>query len=119
MEKKSDKNLYQILSVIRLLKHIASEHVSWHNSFRKVSQNVLCVHHHSLWFEGFSLQWLLLLQSTGSRHLGLIVVAHRLSCSEACGIFPDQGSNPFLLHWLVVSLPLSHWGSQFGVLPCR
>ena len=33
MEKKSDKNLYQILSVIRLLKHIASEHINWHNSF--------------------------------------------------------------------------------------
>ena len=27
MEKKSVKNLYQILSVIRLLKHIASEHI--------------------------------------------------------------------------------------------
>ena len=34
------------------------------------------------------------LQSTGS-----IVVAHGLSCPEACGIFPDQGSNPCLLHW--------------------
>ena len=34
------------------------------------------------------------LQSTGS-----VVVAHRFSCSEACGIFSDQGSNPFLLHW--------------------
>ena len=30
---------------------------------------------------------------------GLVVVAHRLSCSEACGIFPDQGLNPCLLHW--------------------
>ena len=28
---------------------------------------------------------------------GLVVVAHRLSCSEACGIFPDQGSNRYLL----------------------
>ena len=33
------------------------------------------------------------LQSTGS-----VVVAHRLSCSTACGIFLDQGSNPCLLH---------------------
>ena len=40
------------------------------------------------------------LQSTGS-----IVVAHRLSCSKACGIFPDQGSNPCLLHWQI----LNHW----------
>ena len=23
----------------------------------------------------------------------------RLSCSVACGIFPDQGSNPCTLHW--------------------
>ena len=34
-----------------------------------------------------------------------------LSCSRACGIFPDQGSNPCLLHWQVDSLPLSHEGS--------
>ena len=33
MEKKSDKNLDQILSIIRLLKHIASEHINGHNSF--------------------------------------------------------------------------------------
>ena len=31
--------------------------------------------------------------------LGSVVVVHRLSCSEACEIFPDQGSNPCLLHW--------------------
>ena len=28
-----------------------------------------------------------------------VVVAHGLSCSVACGIFPDQGSNPCPLHW--------------------
>ena len=38
------------------------------------------------------------------------VVVHGLSCSWACGIFPDQGSNSCLLHWLVVSLPLGHEG---------
>ena len=27
------------------------------------------------------------------------VVAHRLSCSTACGIFPDQGLNLCLLQW--------------------
>ena len=32
-------------------------------------------------------------------HEGLVVVAHRLSCSAACGIFPDQGSNLWTLHW--------------------
>ena len=30
---------------------------------------------------------------------GSVVVAHRLSCSAACGIFPDQGLNPWPLHW--------------------
>ena len=38
------------------------------------------------------------LQSTGS-----VVVAHRLSCFAACGIFPDQGSNPCPLQWQVDS----------------
>ena len=36
----------------------------------------------------------LLLRSTDCRHAGSVVVAHGLSCSAACGIFPDQGSNP-------------------------
>ena len=26
-------------------------------------------------------------------------MAHGLGCPEACGIFPDQGSNPCLLRW--------------------
>ena len=30
----------------------------------------------SLWCAGFSLRWLLLLQSMGSRHVGSVVVAH-------------------------------------------
>ena len=41
---------------------------------------------------------------------GLIVVLHRLSCSKTNGNFPDQGSNPYLLHWQVDSLPLSQLG---------
>ena len=39
----------------------------------------------------------LLLWSTGFRRAGS-VVAHRLSCSVACGIFPDQGLNLCPLH---------------------
>ena len=39
------------------------------------------------------------------------VVAHGLSCSTACGIFPDQGSNPCPLHWQADSYPLCHQGS--------
>ena len=38
-------------------------------------------------------------------------MVHGLSCSTACGIFPDPGSNPYLLHWQADSLPLSHQGS--------
>ena len=35
---------------------------------------------------GFSLRWLLLLQSTGPRHVGSVVVTHGLSCPTACGL---------------------------------
>ena len=42
-------------------------------------------------------------QSTGS-----VIVAPELHCSMACVVFPDQGSNLCLLHWLMDSLPLSH-----------
>ena len=40
----------------------------------------------------------LLLWSTGSRRAGSVIVAHGPSCSAACGIFPDWGSNPCPLH---------------------
>ena len=53
----------------------------------------------------------LLLQSTGSRCAGSVVVAHGPSCSVACEIFPDQGSNPCPLHWQADSQPLRHQGS--------
>ena len=48
----------------------------------------------------------------------LLVVAHRLHCPVAHGVFPGQGSNPRLLHWQADSLPLSHQGSpivSFGI----
>ena len=35
----------------------------------------------------------------GLQSAGSVVVAHELSCSVACGIFPDQGSDPCPLHW--------------------
>ena len=53
----------------------------------------------------------LLLRSTGSRCAGSVVVAHGPSCSAACGIFPDQGLNPYPLHWQADSQPLHHQGS--------
>ena len=46
----------------------------------------------------------------GFQSAGSAVVAHGLSCSVACGIFPDQGSNPCPLHWQVDSQPLCHQG---------
>ena len=54
--------------------------------------------HSSSWCVGLSLSRPLLLRSTGSRPAGSVVVAHGPSCSTACGIFPDQGSNPCFLH---------------------
>ena len=60
---------------------------------------------------GLSLLRPLLLRSTGSRRAGSVVVAHGPSCSAACGIFPDRGSNPCPLHWQADSQPLRHQGS--------
>ena len=51
------------------------------------------------------------LQSTGS-----IAAVHRVSCSGACGIFRDQGSNACLLDWQADSLPPSHRGNPIGLL---
>ena len=60
---------------------------------------------------GLSLSRPLLLRSTGSRRAGSVVGAHGPSCSAACGIFPDQGSNPCPLHWQADCQPLRHQGS--------
>ena len=46
-----------------------------------------------------------------SSRAGSVVVAHGPSCSAACGILADQGSNPCPLHWQADSQPLSHQGS--------
>ena len=87
---------------------------------------------YQLWCMGFSLHWLLLLGSRGSRVHGLqwllpvgsavaaprfkntgsIVGACGFSCSVACGSSPDQGPNSGLLYWQAeFFLPLSHQGS--------
>ena len=65
---------------------------------------------------GLSLSRPLLLRSTGSRRAGSVVVAHGPSCSAACGIFPDQGSNPCPLRWQADSQPLRHQGSPWTLL---
>ena len=80
-------------------------------SVRGLSLVVASGGHSSSWCVGLSLSRPLLLQSTGSRRTGSVVVAHGPSCSAACGIFPDQGSNPCPLHWQADSQPLRHQGS--------
>ena len=60
---------------------------------------------------GLPPSWPLSLWSTGSRRAGSAIVAHGPSCSAACRIFPDQGSNPCPLHWQADSQPLCHQGS--------
>lgn len=50
----------------------------------------------SLWCEGFSLGWLLLWS------VGSAAVAHGLGCSQACGIFPNEGLNLWPLRWQAI-----------------
>ena len=69
--------------------------------------------HSSSWYADLSLSQPLLLRSTGSRRTGSVFVAHGPSCSAACGIFPDQGSNPCPLHRPADSQPLRHQGSPW------
>ena len=56
----------------------------------------------------------------GLQSMGLVVVAQGLSCSETCGVFPDQGMNSCPLHWQVDSYPLHHQGSpsQYSFKSC-
>ena len=71
--------------------------------------------HSSLWCAGLSPSRPLLLRGTGSRRAGSVVVAHGPSCSAACGIFPDRGSNPCPLHWQADSQPLRHQGNPSSI----
>ena len=80
-------------------------------SVRGLSPAVASGGHSSSWCAGLSLSQPLLLRRTGSRRAGSVIVAHGPSCSAACGIFPDQGSNPCPLHWQADSQPLRHLGS--------
>ena len=80
-------------------------------SVRGLSLVVASGGHSSSRCAGLSPSRPLLLRSTGSRWAGSVVVSHGPSCSAACGIFPDQGSNPCPLHWQADSQPLRHQGS--------
>ena len=70
-----------------------------------------------LWCLGCSLQWLLLLPSTDS-----VTVVQEPSCLRACGIFPDQGSNPCFLagRFLTTGPPGEPWASLHVLIshPC-
>ena len=68
-------------------------------SVRGLSLVVASRGHSSSRCAGLSLSRPLLLRSTGSRCAGSVVVPHGPSCSAACGIFPEQGTNPCPLHW--------------------
>ena len=78
---------------------------------RELSLVVASRGHSSSRCAGLSLSQPLLLWSSSSRCAGSVVVAHGPSCSAACGILPDQGSNPCPLHWQADSPPLRHQGS--------
>ena len=56
--------------------------------------------------------WASVVTAHGLSSCGSQALEHRLSsCSATCGIVPDQGLNPCLLHWQEGSLPFSHQGS--------
>ena len=80
-------------------------------SVRGISPVAASGGHSSSRCAGLSLSRPLLLRSTGSRRASPVVVAHGPSRSAACGILPDQGSNPCPLHWQADSQPLRHQGS--------
>ena len=73
---------------------------------------------------GFSCCWAPALGLLGSSSCSLWALECRLSscgtlasCSTACGIFPDQGSNLYPQHWQANSQPLNHQGSP-GLVSC-
>ena len=47
---------------------------------------------------------------------GSAAMAYGPSCSAACGIFPDQGTNPCSLHRQADSQPLCHQGSPMSLI---
>ena len=53
---------------------------------------------------------------SGLQRMGSIVVPHGLSCSEACGIFPDQGFEPvspvLAVGFLIIDPPMKSWPSD-------
>lgn len=52
--------------------------------------------------------WALGMQASVIVECWLSICGAQSSCSVACGIVPDQGSNVCLLHWQMDSQPLDH-----------
>ena len=70
----------------------------------------------SLQCAGLSSQWLPPLHSTGSRPTGLVAVVCGFSCPMACGIFPDQESNPCAREVPFLLLFVLPWKIHLGKL---
>jgi len=72
----------------------------------------------SLWYSVFSLQWLLLLQSTGSRHVGSVVGAHGLrswgTWAQELGHVGSVVGARGLRSWGTWAQELGHMGSGVG-----
>ena len=67
--------------------------------------------------QGLSGAWASVAVAPRLKSTGSVLLAHRFSCSLACEIFQDQGSNLCLQHLQTDYLPLSRQGSPaFGFL---
>ena len=105
-------NLKELIIFLKLINLLIYFWLCWvFVSVRGLSLVAASGGHSSQRCTGLSLSRPLLLRSIGSRRARSVVVAHGPSCSAACGIFPDQGSNPCPLHWQADSQPLHHQGS--------
>ena len=65
--------------------------------------------------DGLLIAWLPCCGAWALGHTASVVVAHGLSCLGPCGIFLDQGSDPFPLHWQVDAQPLDHQGNPYSL----
>ena len=112
--------IYLVLFFLKLIIYLFIFYFFWlcwvFVSVRGLSLVVASGGHSSSRCAGLSLSRPLLLWSTSSRRAGSVVVAHGPNCSAACGIFPDQCSNPCALHWQADSQPLRHQGSPYLLL---
>ena len=61
---------------------------------------------------GFSLWQIPMSRSIGCGRTGSVAVVHKLSCSMACGILPDQGLKLCPLNWQADCYPLHHQQSS-------